>query len=487
MENLEILVRELIKYSNELPWIEFKHNNYDPEMIGEDISALANGATLEERGSAYLLWGVDDSSRDIVGTNYDLQSLKKGGEELQNWLRRMLSENADFEYQLIAMDNIAGETVKVGVLVIRCATNYPVSFKKEEYIRVGSYTKKLREYPAFMSRLWVRLHNIKFEELYAKEDLQLTDALRSLEYTAYFDLSGTSQPTSPESIAHYLLEDGILAQEDNGLYAITNMGAILLAKKISEFPKLSRKAIRIVQYKDNNKLTMLREYVGEDGYIVSFESLMKYIDALLPAQEVISGAVRETKTAYPLLAIREAVANALIHQDFSVSGTGPTVEIFSNRIEIINSGTPLVSVERIIDNPPKSRNEKLAAMMRRLKMCEELGTGWDKIVWMCELWQLPAPKIEIVGESTKVTLFSEVPFNSISPDDKLRACYLHACIMHVQGNQLTNSSLRQRFGLKPTSSGSVSRLIKEAVESNYIKPLDPTTSNKYMRYVPYWA
>lgn len=275
--------------------------------------------------------------------------------------------------------------------------------------------------------------------------------------------------------------------QDNGLYAITNMGAILLAKKLSDFPRISRKAIRVVQYDGNNRLNMLKEDIGGKGYVVGFEGLIKFINALIPTQELITGALRERKSAYPILAIREAVANALIHQDFSITGTGPVVEIFKNRIEITNSGIPLVDVKRIIDNPPRSRNEKLASLMRRLRMCEELGTGWDKIVIACELLQLPAPKIELFEESTRVTLFAEVPFSSISIEDKLWACYLHACIKHVQGEQLTNSSLRARFGLKDSSSGSVSRLIKEAVELGLIKPLDPTTAPRYMKYIPSWA
>ena len=232
---------------------------------------------------------------------------------------------------------------------------------------------------------------------------------------------------------------------------------------------------------------MLKEDINETGYVVGFEGLMKYIEALIPTQEVIVGALREKRTAYPLLAIRESVANALIHQDFAITGTGPVVEIFDNRMEITNSGTPLVDVKRIIDNPPKSRNEKLASLMRKLRMCEELGTGWDKIVISCELYQLPAPKIDLYEESTKVTLYSEIPFTNLSPEDKIWACYLHACIKHVQGEQLTNSSFRQRFGLKDSSSGSVSRLIKETVESNLIKPLDPTTAPRYMKYIPIWA
>ena len=346
----------------------------------------------------------------------------------------------------------------VGVLIIYRAANQTVTFEKVDYIRVGSYTKKLNEFPALQAQLWDKIRNTKFEERYAKQDLELDKALRLLDYAVYFDIRNIPQPSDNNGVAHYMTEEGIIEKQDNGLYAITNLGAILLAKRLTDFPRISRKAIRVVQYEGNNRLNMLKEDINEKGYVVGFEGLIKFIEALLPMQEVITGALREKKTAYPSIAVREAVANALIHQDFSVTGTGPVVEIFDKRIEITNSGTPLVDVRRIIDNPPKSRNEKLAALMRRLRMCEELGTGWDKIVITCELHQLPAPKIELFEESTRVTLFSEIPFSIISPEDKLWACYLHACIKHVQGEQLTNSSLRERFGLKDSSSGTVSRL-----------------------------
>lgn len=482
MENIELLVRELCKYPEELPWLEFKRDNYDPDTIGEDICALANGATLDEKSCAYFLWGIDNHTHQLVGTTHNLQTLKKGGEELDNWLRKMLSSNADYEYQMVAMDNTT-----VGVLRIQCAISQPVTFKKVEYVRVGSYTKKLKDYPALQSRLWNRLHNTHFEDLPVRGDLSVSEVLRLLDFGVYFDLIGIPQPASSDGITHYLAEEGVIIQQDNGLYSITNLGAILFAKRLSDFPKISRKAVRVVQYNNNNRLEMLKEDVSNKGYVVGFEGLIKFIEALIPTQEMITGALREKKTAFPLLAIREAVANALIHQDFSITGTGPTVEVFSDRIEITNSGIPLVDVQRIIDNPPKSRNEKLASLMRRLRICEELGTGWDKIVISCELLQLPAPRIALFEDSTRVTLFAEVPFSSLSPEDKLRACYMHACVLYVQGEQLTNSTLRTRFGVPQSSSGSISRLIKDAVAQGYIKPLDPSTSNKYMKYVPAWA
>lgn len=281
-------------------------------------------------------------------------------------------------------------------------------------------------------------------------------------------------------------EESIIIKQDNGLYAITNLGAILLAKKLSSFPRLERKAIRVVQYQDKNRINMLKEDVSNKGYAIGFDEILKYIEVLLPSQESITGALREKVSAYPAIALREAVANALIHQDFSVTGTGVVVEIFSNRIEITNPGIPLVDVYRIVDNPPKSRNEKFASLMRRLRMCEELGTGWDKIIMSCELQQLPAPHIDIYEENTKVTLFSKVKFFDLSTQDKLWACYLHSCVQYIQGEFLTNSSLRVRFGVEEKSSASISRLIKEACEKGLIKKLEDTAP-RHTKYIPIWA
>ena len=482
MENLERLVRELVKLSDETPWLEFKHNNYDPEMIGKDISALANSATLHEKSCAYMIWGVNDKTHEIVGTDHDLQSIKKGNQELENWLRGLLSDNAEFDFKKIEIEN-----KNVGILIIYNAVHVPIKFEGTDYIRIGSYTKKLKDHPTVEAQLWDKIKNIRFEEQWAKSDLELSDALKMLDYGVYFDLTNTIMPSNAEAIAHYLLEEKIIVRQDNGLYAITNMGAVLFAKRFSEFDKISRKAIRVVQYEGNNRLVMLKENTENKGYAIGFEGLMKYIDALIPTQELIVEALREKKSAYPMLAIREAVANALIHQDFSIKGTGPVVEIFENRIEITNAGVPLIDVQRIIDNPPKSRNEKLAELMRRLRMCEELGTGWDKIAISCEMLQLPAPKIDLYESNTRVTLFAEIPYTNLSAEERLWACYIHACIKQVQGEQLTNSSLRARFGLKESASGNVSRLIKDAVDAHLIKPLDPETAPRYMKYIPIWA
>ena len=451
-------------------------------MIGEDISALANSATLNDRDYAYLIWGVDDGSHEIVGTKVRLQLEKKGEQELENWLRYLLSKNADFEFYDTEVDGKHVELIR-----IHKAINEPVAFQKIDYIRSGSYTKKLNEFPAFRAQLWDKLRHSLFEDVRVKIDQRYEDIIRLLQVDAYFTLLKIPQPTEKDAVIHYLNEDRIIRKQDNGLYSITNLGALLFAKDLNEFARLGRKSMRVVQYKGKNRLLLQKEESFVQGYAVCFENIVRYVNALLPSNEDVNTVQLSTISKFPLPSIREAIANSLIHQDLYITGAAPVVEIFENRVEVTNPGTPLVDVLRIIDNPPKSRNEKLASLMRRLKMCEELGRGWDRMVLACEAQFLPAPRIDVFQDSTKVTLFSKIEFSNIPMEEKLWSCYLHACLMYVQGEVLTNKSLRDRFGVKETSAGSISRLIKESVREKLIKPIDPDTAKRYMKYIPIWA
>lgn len=451
-------------------------------MIGEDISALANSATLNDRDYAYLILGVDDGSHEIVGTKVRLQLEKKGEQELENWLRYLLSKNADFEFYDTEVDGKHVELIR-----IHKALNEPVAFQKIDYIRSGSYTKKLNEFPTFRAQLWDKLRHSLFEDVRVKIDQRYEDIIRLLQVDAYFTLLKIPQPTEKDAVIHYLNEDRIIRKQDNGLYSITNLGALLFAKDLNEFARLGRKSMRVVQYKGKNRLLLQKEESFVQGYAVCFENIVRYVNALLPSNEDVNTVQLSTISKFPLPSIREAIANSLIHQDLYITGAAPVVEIFENRVEVTNPGTPLVDVLRIIDNPPKSRNEKLASLMRRLKMCEELGRGWDRMVLACEAQFLPAPRIDVFQDSTKVTLFSKIEFSNIPMEEKLWSCYLHACLMYVQGEVLTNKSLRDRFGVKETSAGSISRLIKESVREKLIKPIDPDTAKRYMKYIPIWA
>src|SRR5690606_19277547 len=141
-------------------------------------------------------------------------------------------------------------------------------------------------------------------------------------------------------------------------------------------------------------------------------------------------ALRKEVPMYPDLAIRELLANALIHQDFEITGAGPMVEIFTDRLEITNRGRPLMEVDRLLDAPPKSRNEALASLMRRFGVCEERGSGIDKVVQETEIFQLPAPEFVTSEDSMRATLFAHRKFNEMDKSDRIRACYMHASLRY---------------------------------------------------------
>ena len=163
------------------------------------------------------------------------------------------------------------------------------------------------------------------------------------------------------------------------------------------------------------------------------------------------------------------------------------VEIFEDRIEITNPGVPLVDVRRFLDLPPSSRNESLASFMRRIGICEERGSGWDKVVFESEFYQLPAPLAEVPGDNTRVVLFAPRPLSNMDRADRVRAVYLHACLRYVKREYLTNTSIRERFGIEVRNSAKASRLIAEAVRDGAIMPEDPKAAPKLMRYVPWWV
>lgn len=158
-------------------------------------------------------------------------------------------------------------------------------------------------------------------------------------------------PDNRRGVLEALLADGLIGRMHGSGWRITNLGAILFAKRLDDFPTLQRKALRVIQYDGKNKVQLLREQVGAKGYANGFEGLLAYINQALPANPVIGEALWQTAPMYPTLAVRELVANALIHQDFSVGGSGPMIEIYEDRIEVSNPGKLMVPAERLVDAP----------------------------------------------------------------------------------------------------------------------------------------
>jgi len=163
------------------------------------------------------------------------------------------------------------------------------------------------------------------------------------------------------------------------------------------------------------------------------------------------------------------------------------VEIFDDRIEITNPGEPLVDTQRFVDTPPRSRNETLASLMRRFRICEERGSGIDKVIFQAELLQLPAPLFEVPEGFTRTVLFAHRILTKMDKADRVRAVYQHACLRYVNRQYLTNASIRERFGIEPANRATASRLIRDTLEAGLIRLINEDAADKMRAYVPYWA
>jgi len=475
-KEFENLIEELLSYGCENEWIEFKENNPEAHLIGEYLSALSNSSCLHKTKQGYLVYGINNSC-EITGTDFKPKKEKgKGNENLENWLLQLLKPRIDFEIIEGAYKN-----KKIVVFKIDSAKKIPVLFDGTEYIRVGEYKKLLKEYPEKERKLWRILNEIVFEDMTALDKLEETDLWELLDYTSYFSLMKLGLPNNSGAIIEKFIEEQLVIKKGNK-YSITNLGAILFAKDLSKFPKLTRKKIRVIFYEGNSRTGKTREREHNGGYAVLFESLIQYILDQLPTNEVIKKALREDVIIYPSIAIRELSGNVLIHQDFFEEGTSPMIEFFDNRAEFTNPGEPLIDTDRFIDHSPISRNDKLAGFMRRIKICEERGSGIDKVIEAVEFFQLPAPEFIKENKFVKVILYGHKEFKDMTKEDRIRACWQHCVLKYVSKQFMTNSTLRERFNLKGKNDYvQVSKIIRSCIERGNIK------QDASGRYIPGWS
>ena len=476
------LIDDLLKLGHETEWVEFKENNCSPELIGEYISALANAATIHDQEWGYLVYGISNEGLEVVGTKFDINKKVKNNQDIRNWLSTLLDPCVNIEFK----DGFYRNGKKIVVLKVEQSINYPTKFKGQAYVRVGENKKPIDKAPEKQKVLWSKLNLKDFESQAALEPSSFDEAVANIGYSDIFRLLGLPLPDNKRTLITKLIELGILKKID-GLYAPTNLGALLFATDLSAFEWLSRKAIRLIIYNGRTKTSSSKEIEGQRGYALAIPGLIRYIQDNTQQQEIISAPRRESGSIYPEPALRELVINSLVHQDLSMKGSGPIFEIYSDRVVLCNPGMPIIDVHRFVDHEPISRNEKLARMLRRLKFCEERGSGIDRAVVACELNGLPAPIIRAQDYSTVVVLLAPRRLANMSKEERIWSLYIHACIQYVNNDYMTNKSVRKRFGIEDSNYPQASRLIKLVIDSGLVKEKDVNSSKKDSKYVPFWV
>lgn len=449
--------------------LEFKaaKTQFDGQRLCEYCVAIAN------EGGGYLLLGVaNEPPRQVVGT----QACR-----VPAGMAEKLLGTLGFRVDIEEVQHPDGRVVVVHI---------PGRPRGVPYQLDGAYLMRSGEalVPMTADRLRAIFDEGRPDWLtgVGRSDVSPADVVQLLDTQSYFDMLKLPYPATREAVLDRFERERLIVRSGS-LFEITNLAAVLFAKRLDEFDDFARRAPRVIVYDGTSKLRTKREQVGAKGYAIAFDGLVQFVESQTPANEVIEQALRRETRMYPPIMIRETVANALIHQDFLQTGVSVMIEIFDDRIEISNPGQPSVQVERFIDEY-RSRNERLADVMRRLGVCEEKGSGIDKVVDSAEIFQLPAPEFRVDNVRTTCILFAQRPFSEMSRQDRIRACYQHCCLRYVMRETMSNQSLRKRFGLPDERAETVSRILRDTGDAKLIKQEESGSgSKKYARYVPFWA
>ncbi len=475
------LVINLAAKAKETEWVEFKVGVFNAETAGRYISALANSAIFCGENKGYLIFGVEDGTHNIVGTDVRIEREKVGSDTFLFWLSKRLDPRVNVEHASIMID---GKTIEI--LAVDPTYQRPVKFNNVAYIRIDTSLQELSKHPERERAIWQITSRFSFEQGIAQSHVNVDTLYDNFEITKLLTDLGAARPSIASAVEMLVMEE-LVTDNQQGGFDVTNLLVLSAAKDMRRFAGFARKGVRVITYSSKTKLETKSDAEGRKGYATSFVPLLAYIMDRIQHKEVLQHGIRNTQYNIPQVAIREILANAIIHQDFTANGDGPVVEIFPDKVKISNPGKPLIPTDRFIDSPSRSRNDKFGHLMRRIGICEERGSGIDRALHEIEKHALPPPLFQQVEDTTVVTLYGPKAFADMSKEDRIRACYQHACLGFEKNDYMSNSSLRRRFGLTDKQYPQVSIVLAEAKDAGVIRPLDEDQANRNARYVPYWA
>ena len=391
---------ELLRLPAETEWVEFKHNNENPQEIGEYLSAISNGAALHGKRMGYMVWGIEDGTHAIPGTTFRPKLAKKGNENLENWLLHQLIPRIDF-----TIHEFERNGMPIVLFAVQAANSIPVRFGGEAYIRAGSYKKKLKDYPEKERRLWQILSESP-EDWSAQiiEDAKLADldpaAIKFARIQYRRKYPQQAKGSNAWEVATFLNKAKVCAGGK-----VTRAALLLLGKPESAYLLSPAEAHITWVLRDGKKQD--KDYRHFDlPLILAGEKVLQMVRNLtirhLPSGTLFPHEV----TQYDPWVIRETLHNCIAHQDYKMGGRINVVEtpdtlLFTN-LGFFIPGTVEQMIQR--DAPPEIyRNPFLAQAMVNLNMIDTIGSGIKKMFTRQRERSFPMPDYE-VDDQTRVAV-----------------------------------------------------------------------------------
>lgn len=452
-QELTALLDRLRGEPHETEWLEFKENHYEPQILGEYLSALANAACLATKPRGYLVFGIQDQTHAVVGTQFDPYTVKaKGNQDLLMWLAMGLQPNVGFEVSIL--DHPKG---KVVFFEIGPAWDRPIRFYGTAFIRVGTSKTELHKHPEKERAIWSRRTDWSG---HVCEGMTLAD----LDPAALVKARAQFRIKHPKQAADVGGWDDAAFLNKARLTvrgAVTNTALLLLGKP--ESASLLSPAVARISWilKDAQNRELDYEHFGPP-FLLQVDRVLGRLRNLnvraLPSGTLFPQEI----TQYDPWVIREALHNAIAHQDYGLRGRVNVVETPAS-ILLTNVGSFLPGdVDKVIrqDAPLEIyRNPFLAEAMVTLNMIDTQGGGIKRMFQKQMQRFFPMPDYNL-AESDRVQV--AIPGNILDEQ------YTHL-LMERADLDLWQVILLDRVQKRLTITHEAHRLLKSAglVEGRY--------------------
>ena len=398
------LVLELVQQPTEQEWLEFKHNFHNPEEIGQSISALANGACLADKRYGYLVFGIKDTTHKIIGTTFTPKSKKaKGNEDLEHWLVRQLNPKIHFTIHEVQIHN-----KNIVLFKIPSATNTPVSFLNEPYIRIGSLTKPLKHYPDQHRKLWQSMANDWSAEIVQSATLADLDseAIRMARKVYADKNKRLVEDIKQWDDATFLNKAKITINDQITHTAIVLLG---LAESTHFISPAQAHITWILRGVDNFE----KDYQHfNPPFLLALDEVYNKIRNLNYRYMPFGTLFPEEVQQYDPYIIREALSNAIGHQDYRLGERITVVEKEDSTLIFQNAGSFLPkTIENVLlrDAPEANyRNPFLVNAMVNLNMMDTVGSGIKKMYQIQSKRYFPLPDYELSNDKVLVKFTGKV-------------------------------------------------------------------------------
>jgi ATP-dependent DNA helicase RecG len=398
------IIKAALRANSETDKVEFKYARGGlPEDLWKSITALSN----KQNDGGIICFGVTEDQQTRRFEIVQLPNLHELQERATNYFNDRIVNGDRPQYKILDID---------GMQVLSMVINTVPDEKKPCFdrhhgmdrgacIRDGNTDRPISEDEL---RHFIR-NSAAFKFDITPVDAFTVDELDSAKVQRMLREMGmrTGRGNADDTVTDAILQNNQIATMKNGQLKPTLAGTLVFSRgNPSERSPFNRYVIRCIRYAGSTPSSEILDNQDIAGTLdKQIDNAQAFVLRNISRRATIEGTQRVERFEYPEDAIREVLANAVIHRDYTITESYTQVRVFADRIEVTNPGNlpPGVTVDNIKEMQ-FSRNSVMASLMRDLNYLEEYGRGIDLVFSSMQAAGLPRPVFRNAANMFTVTL-----------------------------------------------------------------------------------